>query len=635
MFPGMPGGIPGMPGGPGGFWGDSDEKEEYHPLWAYAYLELKKPASVSRERDGKVAYYQIDHKWGKPVIIPAEAVKAYIQQPSLARRFDARLKALRKDGKSAGSLLELAEWALERGLLTEFSKLIAEVKALAPDNPTVKNVERASAAMKARPSQDDPAAATLVKELSGEGYRPVQSEGGHYTLLTNVKNAQNDPAVKRRLANMEETYQTFFYWFAMKGSPQPVPGYRLVAVLVKESESNSTKDFESKHALFDQVPMLADGFTARRDNVVVLSSRRTDEAYNTLVRNNQQKFSESKVTLHDLLNDAKIVQRRGSDVGRTRIPVLQTLALLQEAMQEESEHATVTHECVRQLEAASGLIPRNVNAAEWAQFGLASFFETPHHAFYPVHGAPNWNQLVSFKYLRKTKKLKAEQARDILLQVITDRYFRTAYRTLREQGEVSNDKNKDNLANKAADRLELARCTAWALTYYLAHYKQDKLLAYYAELRKLPRDVEYDEAVLKAAFARAFGLLAADPMDPRKKTLDLKGAESLANDWFSKMETVTLDMVEVEQKELTTRAQAAQPENAKSGPGNPQTRPGNPAGPGRPFGQPGGTGTPPFGPPGGTGTPPYGPPGGTRPGGSGGIVPGGGTRPGGGDRPGG
>ena len=29
-------------------------------------------------------------------------------------------------------------------------------------------------------------------------------------------------------------------------------------------------------------------------------------------------------------------------------------------------------------------------------------------------------------------------------------------------------------------------------------------------------------------------LLAADPMDPRKKTLDLKGAESLANDWFSR-----------------------------------------------------------------------------------------------------
>src|SRR5262249_17699118 len=159
----------------------------------------------------------------------------------------------------------------------------------------------------------------------------------------------------------------------------------------------------SKHVLFDQVPMLADGFTARRDNVVILSSRRTDEAYNTLVRNNQQQWSSRKVTLHDLLNDAKIVQNRGRDVGRTRIPVLQTLALLKRAMQEGSEHATVTHECVRQLEAASGLIPRNVNAAEWAQFGLASFFETPHHAFYPVHGAPNWNQLVNFKYLRKTK----------------------------------------------------------------------------------------------------------------------------------------------------------------------------------------------------------------------------------------
>ena len=65
-------------GGPGGSWGETDEKEEYHPLWAYAYLELKKAPAVSRGRDGKLAYYQIDHKWGKPVIVPAEVV-TYIQ----------------------------------------------------------------------------------------------------------------------------------------------------------------------------------------------------------------------------------------------------------------------------------------------------------------------------------------------------------------------------------------------------------------------------------------------------------------------------------------------------------------------------------------------------------------------------
>jgi hypothetical protein len=634
-FPGLPGGPgggpPGIPGGPGGMFpglpgvpgapgGTTEEKEEYHPLWAYAYLELKKAPAISTDRrTGKPLYYQIEHKWGKPVIVPGDAVKVYFTGKSLARRYDERLRAIAKEGKTPDRLLQLAEWALERGLLLEFTRLIAEVKALAPDNPSVRAVEQASAAMKARPGQIDPAAASLIKNLSDEGYRPIQSEGGHYSLFTNITNAQGDPALRRRLAFMEDTFQTYYYWFALKGTPQPVPSYRLVAVLVKENESNSTREFETKHALFDQVPMLADGFTARRDNVLILSSWRTDEAYNTLVRNNQQEWSANKVSGKDLLNDANIVQRRGRELG-AKLPRLQTLALLQEAMQEESEYATVTHECIRQLEAASGLIPRNVNAAEWAQFGLASFFETSHRSFYPAHGGPNWTQWLNFKYLRrKGKALHNQNPRDVLLQVISDRYFRTAYRSLREQGEVSNDKNKDAVANKVADRLELARCTSWALTYYLAHNHQDKLLAYYAELRKLPRDVEYSEEVLKVAFARAFGMLAANPMDPRKQTLDLKAAERLARDWFNKMETVQLDMVAVEQEAMTTREQAGRPDTAKSGTGT-NTRPGGPQfGPGGAGGRPSfgpGGGTPPFGPP-GAGGQPYGPPGagGTRPGG--------------------
>ncbi len=639
-FPGMPGGMPGMPGGmpgmmpgmpgmAGGPGGEADEdKEEYHPLWAYAYLELKKPAAKSYDRQGKVLYYQIEHKWGKPVIVPNEAVTAYVRESPLLRRFDDRLRAITKEGKTPERLLLLAEWALERGLLTQFNKLIADVKAMAPGNATVRAVEKAAAALKARPGQDDPAAASLTRDLAEEGYRPVQSEAGHYTLLTNVKNAQGDPSVKRRLDQMEETYQTFYYWFAMKGSPRPVPNYRLVAVLVRETESNSTKEFESKHVLFDQVPMVADGFTARRDNVVILSTRRTDEAFNTLVRNNTQLWTEHRLKGHDLLNDPKMLQRRGKDVGATKIPVLQTLALLQEAMQEESEHATVTHECVRQLEAASGLIPRNVNAAEWAQFGLAAFFETPHHAFYPVHGAANWNHLVNFKYHRRPKvgKLGNKKPLDILLSVISDRYFQTAYRGLREQGEVSTEKDKEAQANRVADQLEIARCTAWALTYYLMTNHQDKLLAYYGELRKLPRDVEYDAGVLKTAFGRAFGMLAADPADPRKQTLDLKAAAGLAEAWMRNMHSVQLDVVDIEQREVSTREKAAQQDKSnKTGSGSTQPAAGAP--PGRPgFGGPGGA---PFGRPGGgAGNTPFNPAGGFRPGGN--FRPGSGNRPGGG-----
>ena len=607
---GMMGGTPGAGGTPGDPNSGEAKEVEYQPLWAYAYLELKQRPKVINSTDGSgCTWVLIPNKWGQPAYVPLEAISGYIQQRSLAKRWETKLKNDLKD-KTAENLLALAEWALERGLLDGFLKMIDELKEVAPTNATLLTVEKARAAMKSAPGQDDPAAASLAKALSAEGYRALRSELGHYTLLTNARNAAEDPSIKRRLARMEETYQTFFYWFALKGKPQTVPAYRLVTVLAKDRDPESTKEFESKHALFDEVPMLADGFTARRDNTVVLSSRRMDEAFSTLTRNNAQLFkNEFKVTASELLKQANILQKR-KDLGCCG-PVLQTLALLQNAMEEESEAATVTHECVRQLEAATGLIPRNVNAAEWAQFGLASFFETPIRSFYPAHGAPNWNQLINFKYLVKVKKLDPKRAREVLLNVITDTYFRQAYRSLRRQGDGADEKDKEKLANKTANELEVARATGWGLTYYLAHNHLNQLLAFYDEVSKLPRDIEYDAEALKACFGRAFNLLTPDPNAPGQQTLDRGRLQRLANDWFNKMATTQLDMIEVETEGLDSRRRASMEANAPKANPNPQTNPGGQS----PFGPGGMGGRSPYGPGGpGMGRPG---PGGGRPGGGG------------------
>src|SRR5262249_26026184 len=144
----------------------------------------------------------------------------------------------------------------------------------------------------------DPAAASLVEQLTREDYRPVISELGHYNLLTNIKGASGDASVQRRLARMEDTYQGFFYWFALKGRPLPLPNHRLVPT-PRDTRAGS-KEFESKRAFFDQVPMVADGFTARRDNVVVMASTRQDEAYRVLVKYNKDMQS----TLYQVSADA-------------------------------------------------------------------------------------------------------------------------------------------------------------------------------------------------------------------------------------------------------------------------------------------------------------------------------------------
>jgi hypothetical protein len=342
-----------------------------------------------------------------------------------------------------------------------------------------------------------------------------------------------------------------------------------------------------------------------------------DEAFNVLAKNNENMFGSTfKTSANELLNDPALTKRR-QDLTQP-LPVLQTLALLQFAMQDESEIATVTHECTRQLVAATGLLPKNVNTAEWVQFGMASLFETPHQAFYPLTAGPNWHQLLNFKHLRQTKKLDAKKAKDVLLNVITDGYFNKAYASLHELYATKDEKDKHE--GKTKEELELARSTAWALTYYLAHQKRDMFRDYLNELAQLPRDVEYDANVLKRTFARSFKLLTKDPNDPTKQAIDAGRLEQLATAWFSAMDRTSLDIMEVEKGELKLRKAiadaaakaASRPTTPGAGagsgrPGGPGMQPpyggpgGRPGGPGSGYGPPGGS----YNPPGGSG---YGPP---------------------------
>src|SRR5207245_5433448 len=144
----------------------------------------------------------------------------------------------------------------------------------------------------------------------------------------------------------------------------------------------------------------------------------------------------------------------------TALPVMQTLALCQRAMEEENDLLTMSHEGVRQLMATTGMLPRNVATAEWARFGLASFFEVPHFGFYPSTGGPNWEHLVNFKALAALKKVEQKDATAILLKVITDEYFRKAYDNLKKAEDAKEDRLI--LTLKHEEEQERARSTDWS-----------------------------------------------------------------------------------------------------------------------------------------------------------------------------
>jgi hypothetical protein len=296
----------------------------------------------------------------------------------------------------------------------------------------------------------------------------------------------------------------------------------------------------------------------------VISKSRQDQQYEDLLAWLSPKMQEAKA------NEGLLLQ--GKDNA-----VLQNAVLMRRALEDEGEVSAISEQGPRQLLAGAGLLPRQVQVPEWVQFGMGSFFGTPKGAPYPTIGLAGttfderYNYLNYYQAALKQKKLDPPKV--ALEKVITDQYHKAA---------------KDS--TDPAVQLK-ARSMSWALYYFLAKGPDnlDLLLRYYQELAKLPRDLEFDDDVLKGCFARAFGL--ADAKDPTK-------VDPAAFDRFAQKWQAFVGAEPAELKGLMDEVKKAQTDLKKAGTG---TTPGGPGVP--PSLPPGGGFVPPGG--GGGGRPPY------------------------------
>ena len=142
--------------------------------------------------------------------------------------------------------------------------------------------------------------------------------------------------------------------------------------------------------------------------------------------------------------------------------------------------------------------------------------ETPKGAPWPTVTAPSPLYLPQYKRWAKAKKVDPA---DELVKVITDTYFR------------------QSLDGKDKDALTKARMLSWALTYYLAEEHLPQLFRYYQELAKLPRNLDFDEEVLKACFARAFDL----EEEPGSGVLSDARVKKFAEKWHSTIKGLALE----------------------------------------------------------------------------------------------
>jgi hypothetical protein len=485
------GGLSGFGGR--GFAGTESETKDLPPAKITVRFELKtapKKKSYETANKEKRIIYQIAHKWGHSTIVESDLIK--VNSVTKVDKIDTKYKKEKDNARKAKgdkvAQLHLARWALQHDQVKDFPKIMEDVAAIDPNDRAVVAFRKVEAAINLRPSGDDPGAAWIKSKTQEKYETKTNPHCPHYLLITNsAKQDEIDGCLKR----LEDNFRTFYYWFALQGQALQVPKYRLVAVLLTEKDV-----FENYHSWFKTIPVEAAGFTARRDNVPIMYSKRLDNLYVQLDKENNRIWQ--KAARPDLLKGTESLPKK------TKTANEQVLTLVQQVMEEETKLATITHEGTRQLLAVTGLpqqdasspwtpmLARTMSGPEWVRFGMASFFESPEGAYWPGAAIKSWKYHVQFLFLLEDKKL--DDAWEVLKKVITDKYFREA--------QATGDKEK----------LETARATSWALAYYLASGDDrggrltSGLIEYFRLLSKLPRDMELSDAAMRKAFDQAFNL---------------------------------------------------------------------------------------------------------------------------------
>lgn len=577
--PGMPG--PGMPGSglPGtAMLGGHPSGPDPNDVWVHICLEIRGKAKAATGFP-MLALQDIEQKWfevkggHKPVSMPIfpplyqkgspffqlfEIQNTGHKYDPLPDDFGKRFRKA-KATKKEDDLIPVAAWALRHGLVKEFHLTMDEIGKQNATHAIYLGYVKLRDELKKSVRTEDPAIKDLLADLKKEGYREFtrSEDGSHYAILTKMpSNPTTDSLLRRRLERLEDNLQVFYYWFLLQRTKfQPsMPKHQLAVVLVGDPI-----EFQNRYAYWGEPLMHEDGFTPRRDNIMILSSQRLDEEivkFDTELKE-VLKTNMFKNIHPDEFITADLWKRNEAKMNAPYFAIVQMLAIIHKALIEEGERATLTHEGSRQLLVASGVLPRNVRVPEWLMVGLSSYFETPVGAPYTSIGAPHWNHAIAFEFFRKSRKLNDKANPDarsqLLVDVVTDRVF---HKVKRMQHDLKDSKNRDEDSRKVRQEAEFARSAAWALTYYLIKDNQfDRLVKYREELSKLPRDLPLDDKTLKRLFAQSFQL-----HDKKGSGLfDEAEVRTMAGNWFAKVDEQPIEIPFLQMEGLRLREQAAAP----------------------------------------------------------------------------
>jgi hypothetical protein len=468
--------------------------------------------------------------------------------------------------------LELAQWSAEMGLLDKTHELLGEIEKLL--------------AMKGAPMPADAVAKAMTAYeqikpiLNGEFANRAQADrwkqrlnyssvatNRHFALVHNSDDPKRD-AVADKLKALEQNFQAFYTLFALKGRALPAPREKLVAIL------SSDTDLYRKAAQVFAIPERTnDGFHGPRENVVVFSHVRLDKPSQRFAAETRR-ISETYSV--DLLKGQfrpfakKIATQEELDANNKQFMAdarAQVLALVDALLKEEADAATATHEGTRQLLTETGLLPADVELPEWLRFGVASLFDFPKGpfpfkakdsirlAFYTAPAGPHWEWRRMLDEMAKDN-LVTDNSTEAILDTLLDAWKDRAAATLaqpREEGDMSDP------AAEAELEIARGRAMAWGLAFYLFQSRFDDLQRFFAEVDKLPRDIEIDRYTFLKLFCQSFGI-ATEGLTPTNLRGNAASYEAFAKDWVKAIRAVSVPAVPLKW-EIVPEPKKADPNN--------------------------------------------------------------------------
>src|SRR5262249_40783894 len=280
-----------------------------------------------------------------------------------------KAKATAKKDRDATDFLGMAELALNYGLVDEGVWALDELSKSMPAGAS-DHAKKVAAKFKevrdalAKPLPDGPAGADWRKRLPN--YTPATSKDGHYVMFFGSDSKELPDEVKSRLELLEKNMQAFYAWFALHEIALKVPTEKLVTIMVPDVTT-----YKLQRAALDAPPAVSDGFYAPRDNVAVFSLQRLDEAYQIFAKMMQEAVWKKYPRRGDLLAGRDAPKDLKKEKGwRDEFRRIQTLALVDKALEHEAEVASVSHEGTRQLAIAAEIFPRTLATPEWISFGF-------------------------------------------------------------------------------------------------------------------------------------------------------------------------------------------------------------------------------------------------------------------------